>query len=141
MSTDAKTKTDAEWRQELTPEQYHVLRESGTERPFSSPLSSEKEPGVYNCAACGAELFRSNEKFDSGTGWPSFIAPADNAAVTTKTDRSLFMKRTEVNCANCGSHLGHVFDDGPGPDGLRYCINGVSLEIDKDAEGTTKPLS
>ena len=127
-------KTDAEWREQLTPEQYRVLREHGTERPFTGPLNDNKEPGVYRCAACDTELFRSDEKFDSGTGWPSFFAPADSDAVETKSDRSLFMTRTEVHCKTCGGHLGHVFEDGPNPTGLRYCINSASLGFEgKDA--------
>ena len=119
-------KTEAEWRQRLTREQFSVLRQHGTERPGSSPLDKESGRGVYHCAACGLPLFSSATKFDSGTGWPSFWAPLDGA-VGTSTDRSLFMVRTEVHCRRCGGHLGHVFDDGPGPTGLRYCINGVSL--------------
>jgi peptide-methionine (R)-S-oxide reductase len=120
-------KTEQEWRKELTPEQYRVLREQGTEPPFSHPLALSKEEGVYRCAACGAELFRSDRKFDSGSGWPSFTEPAIAEAVELREDRSHGMIRTEVVCRRCGSHLGHVFDDGPGPTGQRYCINGVCL--------------
>jgi peptide-methionine (R)-S-oxide reductase len=120
-------KTEEEWRRELTPEQYRVLREKGTERPWSGEYNALKEPGVFRCAACGAELFRSETKFESGTGWPSFYEPAGADAVETEEDDSFFMRRTEVLCATCGGHLGHVFEDGPAPTGLRYCINSVAL--------------
>ncbi|TAK13940.1 MAG: peptide-methionine (R)-S-oxide reductase [Acidobacteria bacterium] len=122
-------KTDADWQAELTPEQYKVLRCHGTERAGTSPLNNEKRAGMFKCAGCGAELFASDTKFDSGTGWPSFYAPAGDTVETTE-DRSLFMARTEVHCKHCGGHLGHVFDDGPNPTGLRYCINGLSLAFD-----------
>jgi peptide-methionine (R)-S-oxide reductase len=129
MSTKIE-QSDAEWRAELTPEQYHILREKGTERPFSGPLWNDHRSGMYRCAGCGAELFSSDTKFESGTGWPSFHQPTGAEAVAEETDRSFFMTRTEVNCANCGGHLGHVFNDGPRPTGLRYCINSASLTLD-----------
>ena len=122
------TKTEAEWRRSLSEPAFTVLRKHGTERPFSSPLDKEKRRGTFHCAGCDLPLFSSDTKFDSGTGWPSFFTPLDDAVGTT-TDRSFFMKRTEVHCRRCGGHLGHVFDDGPKPTGLRYCMNGVSLDF------------
>ena len=121
------TLSDAEWRQRLTPEQYKVMRGHGTERACTSPLNAEKRPGTYVCAGCGEPLFDTAAKFESGTGWPSFFQPVGPGAVGETEDRGLGMVRTEVHCANCGSHLGHVFPDGPRPTGLRYCMNGVSL--------------
>ena len=115
--------TDEQWRERLTPEQYEILRRKGTERP----------PGVYRCAGCGSEVFRSDTKFESGTGWPSFFEPASLDSVVTETDTSHGMIRTEVNCATCGGHLGHVFDDGPAPTGMRYCINSCALDLERDA--------
>jgi peptide-methionine (R)-S-oxide reductase len=122
-------KTDEEWRRELSPEQFHVLRKHGTEPPGSSPLNQEKRDGTFKCAGCGKVLFTADTKFESGTGWPSFWRPLENAVETT-TDRSLFMTRTEVHCAECGGHLGHVFPDGPAPTGLRYCMNGLALDFE-----------
>jgi peptide-methionine (R)-S-oxide reductase len=131
------TKTDAEWRKQLTPEQYHVAREHGTERAFTGPYWNEKGSGFYHCVCCGTSLFSSDTKFDSGTGWPSFWAPIDRDAVSEHSDRSFLMSRTEVRCASCDAHLGHVFPDGPKPTGARYCMNGTALKFAPSA-GETK---
>ena len=125
------SKTEAEWRQQLTPEQYYVLREHGTERAGTSPLNSEKRSGTFVCAGCAQDLFASDAKYESGTGWPSFWQPLEGAVGTTE-DRSFFMTRTEVHCSRCGGHLGHVFEDGPKPTGLRYCMNGVAMTFRPD---------
>lgn len=125
-------KSDIEWSEKLSPEAYRVLREKGTERPFTGKYYSSKEKGTYLCKGCGSLLFSSETKFESGTGWPSFFQPIADGAVLAETDRSLGMIRTDVRCANCGGHLGHVFEDGPRPTGLRYCINSVSLEFNKE---------
>ena len=125
-------KSEAEWRKELSPEAFRVLREHGTERAGTSPLNLEKRDGTFTCAGCGKELFGSEAKFESGTGWPSFFEPIAPDAVATTEDRSWFMRRTEVHCADCGGHLGHVFPDGPQPTGLRYCMNGAALSFNPD---------
>lgn len=124
--------TDAQWREKLSPEQYHILREAGTERAFTGKYNGNKAPGIYHCAGCGADLFTSETKYDSGSGWPSFTQPMDEAAVEEHRDVSHGMVRTEVLCATCGGHLGHVFPDGPGANGLRYCMNSASLDFEPD---------
>ena len=126
--------SDAEWRERLTPEQYKIARKHGTERAFTSPLNNNKAKGIYRCVGCQTELFSSDTKFDSGTGWPSYFAPISEDVVSEHKDRSFFMTRTEIRCATCDSHLGHVFPDGPQPTGLRYCMNGAVLDFEAEAE-------
>ncbi|MCC0030601.1 MAG: peptide-methionine (R)-S-oxide reductase MsrB [Brucellaceae bacterium] len=134
QKTQTVIKSDEEWRRELSPEAYHVLRKHGTERAGTSPLNGEKRNGMFVCAGCGKPLFASGAKYESGTGWPSFYAPVAPDAVTEHSDRSFFMRRTEVRCADCDGHLGHVFPDGPQPTGMRYCMNGVALKFEPKGE-------
>jgi len=133
---EKSTKSEREWREQLTPEQYHVIRQKGTEPPFTGEYVLSKDRGTYRCAACGQKLFDSDTKYESGSGWPSFWAAVDEGAIDTHRDLSHGMVRTEIRCSRCGGHLGHVFEDGPRPTGLRYCVNSVSLQFDPDPEQT-----
>jgi peptide-methionine (R)-S-oxide reductase len=136
VAREKVVKTDAEWKKALTPDQFYVTRMGGTERAFTGPYWNDHRAGLYRCVSCGSPLFRSESKFESGTGWPSFFSPVESDAVEEKSDRAFGMVRTEVRCATCGAHLGHVFDDGPAPTGLRYCMNGTALKLEPDGGPT-----